>query len=389
MRIFLTLVLVVILGVVVGITTAALRLGSCGWDGDFRGDAAIVPRASQPGAGVAHLVVDQREFNFGTMDADATGTHDFTFTNTGDGALTLSVGETSCRCTMSELGQSEVPPGQSTKVTMTWEAEETIGPYRQTATIFTNDAAWPRVTLSVSGRITAAVRAVPGELVFSSVSAGQPATAEAAIFCYLEEPLEILGFKLAESDTAEQFEVGFRPLSEEQIAGEPEARSGKILSVTVKPGLPQGPFRQKILIRTNQEASPALVVPIEGAVGSDIAVVGRNYDSKTGVLSLGTVSGRTGTQRRLMLVVRGPHRKQVKFTPAEITPDLLKVEFGKAAGINNDTITQIPMIVRIPAGSRPANHLGSKQGKLGEILLETNHPQAPKLRILVSFAVEG
>jgi len=91
----------------------------------------------------------------------------------------------------------------------------------------------------------------------------------------------------------------------------------------------------------------------------------------------------------LILVVKGPHRKEVKFKPIEIFPKFLEVEFGKTTQINKGIVLQTPLTVRIPAGCRPANHLGSKQGELGRITIETKHPKAPQLRILVKFAVEG
>jgi hypothetical protein len=116
--------------------------------------------------------------------------------------------------------------------------------------------------------------------------------------------------------------------------------------------------------------------------------VGRGWDSDTGILTLGEVSHRTGVQRRLTLVVRGPLRKQVEFKPVQIAPSVLKVKLGQPSELNG-VVVEVPLIVDVPQGSPPANHLGSKQGELGEIILETTHPQVPKLRILVRFAIEG
>ena len=47
-----------------------------------------------------------------------------------------------------------------------------------------------------------------------------------------------------------------------------------------------------------------------------------------------------------------------------------------------------PLFVQIPKGSPPVNCFGSDQGKLGQIVLETNHPRMPQLRIPVRFLVE-
>ena len=389
MKTILAVILAVILGAVAGVTTAVVRTGATPWGG-----ADEVPGPTQspfpaPGSLLPRVAVDEEEYDFGRMDMHAEGTHGFVIENVGDGVLELSGGDTSCRCTVSELEATEIQPGDSAKVTVTWTAENTIGPYRQTAMVFTNDPARPSLTLTVSGRITAAARAVPAELVLSAVPADRLETAQVRVYCYLDEPFDILGLELEDRRTAEYFQLSLEPLPNDRLIEESEATSGRLLNVTLKPGLPQGPFRQKILIRTNLEASPKLVVPIQGSISSDIAIVGRGYDRQNGVLTFGTVSSETGAQRRLMLFVRGAHRKEVKFMPVEITPDLMRVELGEPKEIREGAVTQVPLTVHIPKGSRPANHLGSKQGKLGEILLDTNHPQAPRLRILVQFAVTG
>ena len=132
--------------------------------------APLVPRAetlrpAEPAEGTPQVEVAQAEHDFGVMDLHAERSHDFVFRNLGDATLRLTAGDTSCSCTVSELDVNEVSPGGSTEVTVTWSANESLGPYRQTATIFTNDPARPRVELTVTGRVTSAARTVPGSAV--------------------------------------------------------------------------------------------------------------------------------------------------------------------------------------------------------------------------------
>ena len=122
---------------------------------------------------------------------------------------------------------------------------------------------------------------------------------------------------------------------------------------------------------------------------AEIAVVGRGWDPDTGILTLGEVSRRTGIERKLILVVRGPWRKEVEFKPVRVAPSVLKVSLGQRSEINKGAVVQIPLTIDVPKDSPPMNYLGSEQGGLGEIILETAHPQVPKLRILVRFAIEG
>jgi len=50
-------------------------------------------------------------------------------------------------------------------------------------------------------------------------------------------------------------------------------------------------------------------------------------------------------------------------------------------------VKRIPISITIPAGSPACNHLGSQLGGLGRIVLETGHPDVPKLTIPVRVAV--
>ena len=183
------------------------------------------------------MVVDKAEYDFGTRDIEASsGSHDFVFTNKGDAPLSLSEGGTSCRCTMSKLGQEKISPGGSTKVTITWKPIDKPGPYQQTAKILTNDPAQPQITLTISGRVTAAMRFSPSELVFSRLSVGETSTAESRLFCYLDKPLKILGHKWSDAATAPYFDVTRQPLSAAELKEEPTARSGVLVKVTLKAG---------------------------------------------------------------------------------------------------------------------------------------------------------
>ncbi len=145
--------LAILLGIALGIGVALLRIRAAPWKPDVdrtaAGAAAPIRRPDEP---APKVVVDQSRYDFGTLDMASQGSHEFVFTNAGKAPLKLAAGETSCRCTMSELAQKEIPPGGSTKVTITWKPKDQPGPYEQTAKILTNDPQRPEVTLTVSGR---------------------------------------------------------------------------------------------------------------------------------------------------------------------------------------------------------------------------------------------
>ena len=67
--------------------------------------------------------------------------------------------------------------------------------------------------------------------------------------------------------------------------------------------------------------------------------------SEAGVLDLGTVKSSRGLKRRLQLIVRGPHRQNIKFTLGEVTPDDLKISFGDTKPIGEGAAWQTPLLI--------------------------------------------
>jgi hypothetical protein len=380
------IVLAIVAGAAAGTALAYWRLHTWAWSGPASlVDSGAEPQARMP---VPQLEIDATDYDFGTLSLDATGRREFVFRNTGTASLQLSPGETSCKCALSEIENINVPPGEETRVTLTWRGESTVGPYRQTATILSNDPARPRVVLTVSGQMMVAVRPQPAELVLTQVAAEETTVGVFRLYGYLDEPVEVTGWQLLESATADRFEVAIEPLTEAELKEEPGARSGASIAVAVKSGLPQGAFQQTIRLETNCSTAPAIEVPIRGNVTSDIGIVGRGWNASYGVLVMDSVSRHEGAQWRLMLVVRGPHREQVRFKPVEIVPDMVQVTLGEPTPLATGAAWQTPLLIEIPKGSRTVNHMGPAIDGFGHILLETTHPKVKQLRLLLRFAIE-
>lgn len=388
MKRFFGLVVVIALGIGLGFGLAEIRLGKLWWTPETNITHETSSSADHTDKLKPKLVIDKTKYDFGTLDLKSGGKHEFVFTNAGDAPLKLIPGGTSCRCTTSEFDDKEIPPGGSEKITVSWKPSERVGPYQQTAKVMTNDPDRQEVTLTVSGKITAVTQIYPSELVFSRVTANDPAVAEAWLLCYLDKEFKVSDHQWSDEKTADNFDVTLQPLTVEQLKQWPTATSGYLATITVKPGLPQGPFKQLLTFDTSLSATPKMKMRVEGIVGSEISIAGSGWDPDKGVLTIGAVSSDKGAKRDLYLIVRGPHRKSISFKPIDVWPNSIKVTLGKRREINNGLVTQTPLTIDIPPGSPTVNCLGSDMGKFGEIILETTHPQVPKLRILVKMAIE-
>ena len=388
-------VLSVVVGVGLGIGATLLRLKLAPWDGTAEGAMGRQSDASPSqealtGARAPKVKVDKEEYDYGMMDSQSEGHHDFKVTNVGEGTLTLEKGDKGCKCTEFSIEKTRLKPGESAKVTMKWLAKSVEGQLRNRVTVKTNDPDRPRVELTVTGTVRVAISTLPDEVDFTRVEAGKPATMAVRVVGHLPEGFRIKKHEYVEPKFAEYFDVKITPMTEAQVKAEKDAKSGYVADVIVKAGLPVGSFRQILRLTTDLKTTPTVSIPVRGSVVSeDIVMVGRGLSG--GLLDIDVVSPEKETERKLTLIARGPHYKEMSFQVLEVYPDVLKVEIGKTVALSGEPGNQTPLTIRIPKDSRSVNCLGFEQSPMGRILLNTNHPspEARKLLIRVRFAIEG
>ena len=368
------------------------RFAKFRWDGTPSGMPLGIesPRDTQAPPPVAVLAEDT--YDFGFMDAEAEGRHEFVVENQGAGNLELRQGPSTCKCTVSLLEDEDIGPGESGIVAIEWTAKRGLGAdgeFKQTAQVLTNDPENPRLTLTIQGQVTVAARLVPSELLFNGITPGESSSATVRLYGFRSEPLEITDHECVEAETSDYFEVTYEPLPADEVSREKGATSGCLVEVTLKPGLPVGAFKQRIRLKTSFEEIPTVELPVQGSVTGEISIVGKGWRRENGILYWGSVRSQDGGERTLFIRAAGPDARDVRYKPVEVLPDLLEVEFGETKQLGTGEASLTPMTIRVPQGSRPANHLGTEEEQLGRIILETTHPRVPRLRVLLRFAVEG
>jgi len=332
-------------------------------------------------------------YDFGNMELGAHGTHDFTIGNQGSKALVLTKGKTSCQCTLSKLvdeqDQIELAPGEDTVVTLTWDTHARPGAFRVTAEIHTTDPVTPVINLVIEGNITKSVTIDPPDVFFSSLSPHDTAEATVRFYAMTVENFELQGYVVEDGPLKGLVEVKYEPLSAEELQ-ENGALGGYIVHLKVKPGLPMGPFEQRILLNTNLPDGAQMSIPVGGRVVSAITVMGRNWQDEYARLVIGEVEAATGGEDGVSLVVRGPHRGEMQFSVGEVDPKLLEVELGEPVERGNSI--QVPVTVRIPAGNSPLARAGGTVSPYGKIIINATHPNPElkldeKIQINVSFVI--
>lgn len=381
----------VLLGSIAGIASTWAEFSSV--DEEFQRDRQPTKKTSFPenqdGVAVA-VVLNGEEHDFGTMGNNTSRSHTFRIKNVGTAPLQLEQGETTCKCTISKLENRFIQPEEIVDVTLEWTPKDYSPEFRQSARIHTNDPNNPTIKLVVTGQVTFAVRMVPNDLVFSSISSDKESLGRIRVYGYREKTVKIEKHEFSNREIEEHFDLNIRPLSEDELDKEPGALSGLELIVRIKPGLPLGAIRQTIRLTTNIEELDTLEIPVLGSVVSDISVLGRNFDSHNNLLDLGLVKSSKGAKVKLFILVKGPYQETVTLTIGKIDPDdVLRVTIGDPIKNSSGKSLSYPLTIEIPAGSRAVNRLGSRQAKRGKILIESTHPTAKQIQLYVSFATEG
>jgi hypothetical protein len=390
MRLSMLILLAVVLGLTFGVGITVMELGAAP-AGNVADAFAANPGPIDPN-GPKAVLEGSDEFDFGSMERESFKSHVFTIRNDGQKLLILEKGESSCRCTTFEVAKTHLQPGESAEVKIEWQARNWAPPqFRQSATVNTNDPANPQISFSIVGKVTSSHKVVPDSVVFTDAAVNQPHTAEVKIYSFRPGKLELVGApEFSNSELADKMEVHAEPMSEEMLHEEADAQSGLLVTITVKPGLPLGPFRQKIDLRLNVDDNPVSTISVEGTVISDIVVVGGRYwDKDNDVIRFDTLNAREGASTKLFILASGPYRDQVKPKLKSVSPEFLKVTVGEPAAIEGSEQVRVPLSIEIPPDAPPGNHMGGKGGKLGEIVLETGHPEAATMKIPVRFAIES
>lgn len=354
----------------------------------WKGEPLPLPGSKSNISGTPKVTVDTVEHDFGAVQNDSVVTCEFRFSNQGTAPLTLEPGGTTCqKCTIAEISKSELPPGESVPITIRYMAGAATPQFRQTATILTNDPDRPRVELTISGSITSILTVEPAQLVFSKLSVHDQQTLDARLVNHLNGSLSITGYELSDPSTRQFIDVQFRPMDTAELA-RAEGKSGQIVSVTIRPGLPLGQYRQKLVLTTNVADQRTVELEVLATITSDISLVGGGWDEDNGFVRIGPVKSRDGATRNVLVLVRGPGRKDVQMKVSEVRPDFLRATVGQPEPIGDGAVIKFPVTIEIPPGSPSANHLGSKVGKLAQIILETTHADAKQIKIPIRFATE-
>lgn len=383
MRILGVILAAAIVGATIGAAIAYIEVRP---GGALPSRPSAIAASSQAAADAPRVDVQEPLYNFGTMQRGTTKSHEFVVHNLGKAPLTLKVGSTTCKCTIGNVSDAPIPPGDSVKVKLEWSALINPGPFRQVATIITNDPFAPKVELSVEGEVTEATGVFPPDFMFDKVTAGQSKTADVYVMALAQDDLKIESPELSNTETRDFFDVSIEPIEPKDLPN-PQAKAGARIRVVAKPGLRMGRFDQWLAVKTNIPDAEQIKIPISGRVVGNVSIHGLMWNEDQGVLRLGKVESSQGMKQQLNIVVRGEHANDAQIEVASTDPPELKATLGVPKKVG-DSLVHVPLTVEIPPGTPPMARLDIDQHDEARIVLKSSLPDVPEIVLQVRFAVE-
>jgi hypothetical protein len=291
-------------------------------------------------------VVDETEFDFGMLDPGGSAAHTFVIRNEGSAPLVLAAGDTSCKCTLSEVSKQLVAVGESAEVTLTWNTGTKREFYRQYAVIRTNDPNQREIELAVSGQVRALLAFDQDELLAPAVEPGEGAKVETIIYSQFLTDFDVKDVTCGLPGFLHIAE----PLADDELE-KLKATFGLRLRFSTDASMSRGNFKDLIRMSvvsdelpTDQNPMP-MEIAVSGRVTAPITFYGADLHAERG-LEMGLVSDGKEKVMHLLVKFRGDRIPEAMIV-SRVEPEIIETEV--------EPIESRPgtfkLTIRIPAGA--------------------------------------
>ncbi len=389
MRVLVTLLISGILGAAIAVGAIEVSNKGATWYPEFEGRSKYSSQLETAKKGLnpnAKAFVPEDEHDFGVLNRNQKGKHDFIVENRGTENLTLKVNGTSCTCTGVDVSNKNVKPGEKSIITVHWNAESSQPTFTQSAALLSNDPSNPELIFRVKGLYTSPVMTNPGSVVLPSLALGREGSSSFRLYGLEKKPLEIQNIVCSDP---EHIETSWAPYElTQKDRDNPVYRSAAnawTVNVKIKPGLPTGAFQERLMISTNYESEPTLEYFVKGQVQArNIQIAGKDYVRDTGIINIGkTMLGKPiSTKINIVFLNKAD---DATLTVAKVDPPFVEAKVEKLPGEK-----QAVFVLSISIAATTSGYWnGPEQKNMGMIELETNVPDSPVLKFPLQFLVEG
>ena len=200
--------------------------------------------------------------DFGLVARGAQLKHSFKMTNIYKEPLTITEVRVSCKvCSDAKASVTVLQPGESGTIDVIMDARRFSGVKSITVYVTVGPKYVSTATLTVTANARLDVGLTPSELEFGNIPRGQTPTKQVDVEYFGVGDWEVK--EIVKSASA-PFELKVEPL--------PNNRRGYRILATLKADAAAGPFKQEILLKTNDASNPTMTFNITGAIQAALTV---------------------------------------------------------------------------------------------------------------------
>jgi hypothetical protein len=116
-------------------------------------DEYFPPLTAEEYAQAPKLNIKDPIYDFGRIKQGEKVTREFVITNTGKSDLNIRMTRATCGCTASEPEKSDLGPGESSKIKVTFDSKGRSGEQKKAVMVYSNDPLNPTQKISIIARI--------------------------------------------------------------------------------------------------------------------------------------------------------------------------------------------------------------------------------------------
>jgi hypothetical protein len=329
--------------------------------------AALVAAAPAAlAAGAPKAVVPEPIKEAGFVGKGEKVAHEFVIENAGDAPLEITDVQAACGCTAMDYDRT-IAPGAAGKVRVEVDTTTFSGPIAKGVTVYTNDAATPKIELTVRADVQPLIAVRPGYGRFVKQAPQGVGKVEQMVWSPRGEAFEITG---AESPYP-FLKVSYRPAGDEDRAAVEAASGGYVVDLALDyTTAPVGAIADRVVLHTTHPKQKVVEIPVSGFVRPPVAVT-------PPVVDFGDVKF-SNQPLKSALHVQG-FAEGVEFVVTSVENDLPGIETAIEKVAESDGKE-----FRIRLTLKPEMPKGVFNGTLK---LHTNHPRSPVVEVPVKGRV--
>lgn len=329
--------------------------------------------------------VPEADFKFETMSLGSDQSHEFIFKNEGQGPLKLAKGPLMCKCTMPEVPDLEIKPGESLAIKLTWKPVEPAEVFYKTAVIWTNDPENPQVTLSITGKVIEDPATAPRAFLLGDIPWDKDFESTGHLATVNYKDMEIESFESSDPEHITATWANEDAANFPRIEGAMETAS-KSFAITVKvsPDSKVGPFSGWVKFKLKNCLATEHKIEVYGNRAGPIAIHGPDYQASMSMIDLKRFKSADGKKTRLFMFM-APFGEELQIKEVISKSNNLTATLKKES---QDGAEKERYVLTIEA--KPGAVVGTTYslGTPDDLTIKTNHPKVPEILFKARYIVQ-